>query len=93
MDEKNEMIDIKEVCEIFGKDKTTIYKWMKSKGMPSAKVGGTRVFNRRDLMDWAYGASKKYDIDYTISEMIRMAEHLKKLYRLEREYENNQFKV
>ena len=58
-------IDVKDVCRMFGKDKTTIYKWIK-KGMPSHKIGGGRKFLKYELERWI----QKGDKDFTPSEYV-----------------------
>ena len=44
-------LKMKDVCEIFEVDRTTIYHWMNN-GMPSIKIGGGRRFVKDQIDRW-----------------------------------------
>ena len=52
-------LKMKEVCEVFGVGRHTIYHWME-KGMPSVKIGGGRRFDKKAIDRWI---AKGVDID------------------------------
>ena len=50
----DELMTVAEASEMFKVNRTTIYKWMKTGGLPSSKIGGKRVFKRSWLEHWAH---------------------------------------
>lgn len=55
----DEYMTVTEASEMFGVDRTTVYHWMKSQGMPSMKVGGKRLFKRSWLEHWGHGRTHR----------------------------------
>lgn len=48
-----DLMNVNEVSEMFGVNRTTIFRWIREKGLPSVKVGGARKFKRAWLEHWA----------------------------------------
>ena len=58
-------LKMKDVCEIFEVDRTTIYHWMNN-GMPSIKIGGGRRFDKNAIDRWI---AKGVNIDTKAEEV------------------------
>jgi excisionase family DNA binding protein len=51
-------LSIKDLCRQYGRNKTTIYDWMK-RGLYSKKIGGGRRFSQQDIDRWIEGQNQK----------------------------------
>ncbi|MFZ7114901.1 MAG: helix-turn-helix domain-containing protein [Bacteroidota bacterium] len=45
-------IGIKELCELFGFSKATVYNWVSQRLIPYSKVGRRLLFDLSDIEDW-----------------------------------------
>ena len=43
------LLKVKEVCQLLGVSKPTIYEWMREGKMPSLKIGARRLFDAADI--------------------------------------------
>jgi excisionase family DNA binding protein len=55
LDEYDRLLRIEDVCEIFPLGKSTVYRLSESGQMPSAMLGGARVFDPSTLAIWIAG--------------------------------------
>lgn len=51
---EKKFLSISEVMEFLGISRPTIYRLL-SKGMPCYRLGGRRIFDREELIDWVKG--------------------------------------
>jgi len=52
---EKEFINVKELSNIIGLGVTTINKYVMSGKIPSYKVGGRRLFNKDEVIEWMKG--------------------------------------
>jgi len=52
MQEKKELLTIKEVAEMLGMQPTTIYVWAQNGKLPAIKIGRTWRFRRASIEAW-----------------------------------------
>ena len=52
---EKEFINVKELSQIIGLGITTINKYVMKGEIPSYKVGGRRLFNKNEVIEWMKG--------------------------------------
>jgi len=58
--ESSKLLTTKEVMDLLGVSRTTLWRLRKDEGLPSFKVGGTYRFDRNEVLKWIEGSSALY---------------------------------
>jgi len=45
-------LTVREACELIRMSRVTLYRMIRKGIVPSYKIGGKRLFNRRELIQW-----------------------------------------
>jgi len=49
----NMLLKTKDICDILGIDRNTLYRWMRNDDFPKIRVGGTWRFELDKVKEWA----------------------------------------
>ena len=54
------LLKTKDICDILGIDRNTLYRWMRNDDFPKIRVGGTWRFELDKVKEWAgkFGVGK-----------------------------------
>lgn len=53
------LLTIKDMTVLLNVDRSTIYRWMKEKGLPAIKIDGALRFKEDEVKEWVDRVSKK----------------------------------
>lgn len=53
------LLTIKDMTEMLNVERTTIYRWIKNKGLPAIKIDGALRFKENEVKEWVDNNGKK----------------------------------